>query len=51
MVILLIHKSNWLTISLRVLIFTGLLGIVLANLEDGGSIWLLECGTADYRGL
>ena len=26
------------------LVFTGLLGIVLSNWEDGGSIWLSECG-------
>jgi hypothetical protein len=44
-VILLIHKSDWLTISIKSFDFTGLLDIVISNCEVGGSIWLLECGT------
>jgi hypothetical protein len=44
-VILLIHKADWLTISFKSFDFTGLLGIVISNLEVGGTVWLLECGT------
>ena len=44
--ILLIHKSDWLTIiiSFYSLNFTRLLGIVICNHEVGSSICLLESG-------
>jgi hypothetical protein len=42
-VILLIHESDWITISIESC-FYQVTGIVLSNHKDGRSIWLLECG-------